>query len=70
MKYQKKPLSIDKQIEKLEHRGLIFDDKNIAYEYLSNNSYYRLRAYTYPFQDRMMMPIIDLLEMIFVLMKL
>ena len=51
MKYQKKPLSIDKQIEKLEHRGLIFDDKNIAYEYLSNNSYYRLRAYTYPFQD-------------------
>jgi len=50
MKYTKQPLSIQQQIEKLKFRGLIFDDENIAADYLSNISYYRLRAYTYPFQ--------------------
>lgn len=51
MKYQKQPLSIVEQINKLEGRGLIFKDKNLAAEYLNNISYYRLRAYTYPFQE-------------------
>ncbi len=51
MKYQKQPLSIAEQIAKLEGRGLLFKDKNLAAKYLSNISYYRLRAYTYPFQD-------------------
>jgi len=51
MKYQKQPLSIAEQIAKLEGRGLQFEDKNLAAKYLSNISYYRLRAYTYPFQD-------------------
>ena len=51
MKYQKQPLSIAEQIAKLEGRGLQFDDKDLAAKYLSNISYYRLRAYTYPFQD-------------------
>ncbi|MDH8701770.1 abortive infection bacteriophage resistance protein [Dysgonomonadaceae bacterium PH5-43] len=51
MKYIKQPLTILQQIEKLKLRGLIIDDKDIASNYLSNISYYRLRAYTYPFQD-------------------
>lgn len=51
MKYTKHPLSIDNQLSKLQSRGLIFDNKDLAKNYLSNISYYRLRAYTYPFQD-------------------
>lgn len=51
MKYVKQPSSIALQISKLESRGLIFDDKNLAAKYLNNISYYRLRAYTYPFQE-------------------
>jgi abortive infection bacteriophage resistance protein len=35
----------------LEKRGLIIPDKNKAAHYLANISYYRLRAYTYPFQN-------------------
>lgn len=49
--YTKKPLSIDLQVSKLKDRGLIIDDENLAGGYLSNISYYRLRAYTFPFQD-------------------
>ena len=51
MKYSKPPLSITDQIAKLKQRGLKFNDEQIAGHYLSNISYYRLRAYTYPFQD-------------------
>jgi len=50
MKYTKQPFTISQQIEKLKSRGLIIDDETIAAEYLSIISYYRLRAYTYPFQ--------------------
>jgi abortive infection bacteriophage resistance protein len=50
MKYTKQSLTISQQIEKLESRGLIIDNKNTAADYLSIISYYRLRAYTYPFQ--------------------
>lgn len=49
--YTKRPLSIKTQIAKLEKRGLIIDDENLAGDYLSNISYYRLCAYTYPFQN-------------------
>ena len=35
----------------LKQRGLIFDDESEATSYLFNISYYRLRAYTYPFQE-------------------
>ncbi len=49
--YIKKPLSIKTQIAKLKGRGLIIDDENLASKYLLNISYYRLRAYTYPFQN-------------------
>lgn len=51
MNYTKPPLSIQQQIQKLKDRGLTFGDENRAAHYLSNISYYRLRAYTYPFQD-------------------
>lgn len=51
MKYNKLPVSIPDQIEMLKKRGLIFNDESKAAHYLSNISYYRLRAYTYPFQD-------------------
>jgi abortive infection bacteriophage resistance protein len=51
MNYSKKPLSIEEQIIKLEKRGLNFSDKTIAAHYLQNISYYRLRAFTFPFQN-------------------
>ena len=50
-KYSKPAISIKDQIDKLEKRGLKFKDKIEAEKTLSNISYYRLRAYTYPFQD-------------------
>ncbi len=51
MKYTKPPLSIPEQISRLKLRGLNFSDEIKAAHYLSNISYYRLRAYTFPFQD-------------------
>jgi abortive infection bacteriophage resistance protein len=51
MRYTKEPLSIPQQIQRLQERGLTINDKAKAAHYLSNISYYRLRAYTYPFQD-------------------
>jgi abortive infection bacteriophage resistance protein len=51
MNFTKPPLPIAAQILKLKQRGLIFHDEVKATHYLSNISYYRLRAYTYPLQD-------------------
>lgn len=51
MDYTKRPLSIHQQAERLRTRGLLIDDEQLAEQYLSNISYYRLRAYTYPFQN-------------------
>lgn len=51
MNYSKPPIDIAHQIILLKQRGLIFKDEIKAAHYLSNISYYRLRAYTYPFQD-------------------
>jgi abortive infection bacteriophage resistance protein len=51
MKYTKSPLTIPEQILRLKERGMKFDNEPQAGHYLSNISYYRLRAYTYPFQD-------------------
>ncbi|MEI6433384.1 MAG: Abi family protein [Bacteroidota bacterium] len=51
MNYTKPPLSITDQISKLKLRGLTFSDETKAAHYLSNISYYRLRSYTFPFQD-------------------
>jgi abortive infection bacteriophage resistance protein len=51
MRYTKPPVSIPDQIQKLKDRGLIIPDETDALRYFSNISYYRLRAYTYPYQD-------------------
>lgn len=51
MKYNKLPITIPEQVEKLKERGLKFDNEAKAQNYLSNISYYRLSAYTHPFQD-------------------
>lgn len=51
MRFLKKPISIFTQIETLENRGMLFKNKELACKYLSSISYYRLKAYTYPFQD-------------------
>lgn len=51
MDYTKQPLTIKEQLDKLQTRGLVITDEQLAEGYLSNISYYRLRAYTYPFQD-------------------
>lgn len=51
MKYNKAPISLRDQVLSLKARGLIIKDEKRAESYLSNISYYRLRAYTYPFQD-------------------
>jgi abortive infection bacteriophage resistance protein len=51
MKYSKPPLSLTGQISRLKQRGLKFNNETKAAHYLSNISYYRLRAYTFPFQD-------------------
>lgn len=51
MKYSKTPITIEEQISRLENRGLHFSNKTLASQYLQNVSYYRLRAFTYPFQD-------------------
>jgi abortive infection bacteriophage resistance protein len=49
--YTKPPLSLDRQVDKLRARGLIIDDEDYAAHCLENISYYRLRAYTFPFQE-------------------
>ncbi|WP_165764609.1 Abi family protein [Flavobacterium cyanobacteriorum] len=51
MQYKKAPITITEQIEQLQARGLEIANPEKAAHYLSNISYYRLRAYTYPFQD-------------------
>lgn len=50
-KYDKKPFSLPEQVAKLESKGLLIDNRNEAEQFLFDVSYYRLRAYTYPFQD-------------------
>lgn len=51
MKYNKPPLTIAQQIQKLKDSGLIIEDEERAARYLSFISLYRLRAYTYPYQN-------------------
>lgn len=51
MRYTKPAVSFQQQLAKLKERGLLVKDERLAITYLKNISYYRLRAYTYPFQD-------------------
>jgi abortive infection bacteriophage resistance protein len=52
MQFTKPPLNVDEQIELLESRGLLINDKNFAKQKLSNINYYRLSAYMLPFQKQ------------------
>jgi abortive infection bacteriophage resistance protein len=45
MKYEKKPITIEQQIELLESRGLIIEDESRLGDYLKDISYYHLSAY-------------------------
>jgi len=51
MRYSKPAISLQKQVSELKAKGLLFNDESQAEVTLSRISYYRLRAYTYPFQD-------------------
>ncbi len=50
-RFEKKPLNLEQQFNKLKSKGLKISDKEECLSYLRNISYYRLKAYTYPFQD-------------------
>lgn len=52
MKYEKPFLPISDQVNLLEARGLIIDDRDKAEFYLANISYYRLSAYMLPFKNK------------------
>lgn len=49
--YPKQIISFDKQIERLEKRGLIISDKLVAKEFLKNISYFRLQGFWWEFQE-------------------
>lgn len=48
--YTKPHLTISKQIEKLQTRGMIFNNEDRASDYLSHINYYRLTAYWLPYK--------------------
>lgn len=50
MLYNKPVLRVEKQLELLQERGLVVDNEERAKNYLLNISYYRLSAYSLPFQ--------------------
>lgn len=49
--FDKEPLTLDEQIERLKDRGMRIDDDAKARMYLTNISYYRLSAYWYTFLE-------------------
>ena len=51
MHYRKPAIDIADQIQLLESRGLIIDDRALAYHFLSYISYYRLAGYWWPLQS-------------------
>ncbi len=50
--YQKPALTFDAQLDLLQSRGLVVNDREHALSQLSTISYYRLSAYWYPFRVR------------------
>jgi len=50
MKYTKRPLTFEEQVDLLRSRGLIITDDAKAVTILENINYYRLSAYFPPFQ--------------------
>ncbi len=51
MRYDKPPLTVDQQAERLLERGLLCDDLPRLKHYLSRIGYYRLSAYWLPFEQ-------------------
>lgn len=49
--YDKAPLSFADQLDRLQNRGLVIDDRGKALSYLQEISYYRLSAYFLPYQS-------------------
>ncbi|MDV0445317.1 hypothetical protein MmiAt1_08900 [Methanimicrococcus sp. At1] len=52
--YDKIPLSVSEQINKLERKGMVFKnaaEKEFAESFLTHNSYYRLSGYAFSFKD-------------------
>ncbi|WP_448215759.1 Abi family protein [Endozoicomonas sp. 2B-B] len=49
--YDKPPLSLSQQVERLKSRNLIVDDSDKAEFYLGQLNYYRFRAYCLPFEE-------------------
>ena len=50
MQYNKPPLTLDQQVDRLIERGLQVPNHNLAVKTLQAISYYRLSAYFLPFQ--------------------
>ena len=49
--YPKKIISIDKQIQRLQERGLSINDIGRAKEFLKNISYFRLQGFWWEYQS-------------------
>ncbi len=49
--FPKKSFSIEQSIKLLESRGLIINDKHLAYNFLFHINYFRLSGYFFHFQD-------------------
>lgn len=50
--YNKPPKTFDEQIQILEDRGMVINDRTRTRRHLSNVSYYRISAYMLPFKKR------------------
>ena len=50
MIYSKQPIDLPKQVSILKSRGLVVEDENSAFKYLSSVSYFRLASYWKPFE--------------------
>lgn len=48
--YEKPFLDVDSQVDLLEDRGLVFNDRELVYRELQAIGYYRLSGYWYPFR--------------------
>jgi len=53
--FEKPPLSIEAQLERLSVRGIIIQNRNIARHYLSYISYYRFCGYAIEFEGGLLM---------------
>ena len=51
MRYNKRPLSIQEQLELLQQRGLNIQNRELAAHFLEHIGYYRLSAYWLPFEQ-------------------